>query len=99
MLPWGGAGLLTGTPDQTEEWWLRSGVGRGARMTDLDCYVGRFEGKKDRSLGSTTRGGKVQHPRSSRAKVSLVAGAAPGTTVKGRNASSQKCFGQPAFPR
>lgn len=73
--------------------------GEGARMIDLDCYVGRFSGRKDRRLGGTTRGGKVQHPRSSRAKVSLVAGATPGMTVKGRNVSSQKCFGQPAFPR
>lgn len=73
--------------------------GEGARMIELDCYVGRFAGRKDRRLGGTTRGGKVQHPRSSRAKVSLVAGATPGMTVKGRNVSSQKCFGQPAFPR
>lgn len=82
--------------------WRSGGWGLGwggARMIDLYCYVGRFAGKKDRRLGGTTRGGKVQHPRSSRAKVSLVAGAAPGTTVKGRNASSQKCFGQSAFPR
>lgn len=94
----GGAGLLAGTPDQMEELWLRSGMERGARMIDLDCCVGRFAGRKDRSLGGTKRGGKVQHPRASRAKVSLVAGAAPGRTVKERNVSSQKCFRQSAFP-
>lgn len=57
------------------------GWGWGARMIDLYCYVGRFAGKKDRRLGGTTRGGKVQHPRSSRAKVSLVAGAATKRSV------------------
>lgn len=95
----GGAGLFAGTPDQMEELWLRSGMGKGARMIDLDCYVGRFAGREDRRLGGTKRGGKVHHPRVSRAKVSLEAGEAPGRTVKGRNVSSQKCFGQPAFPR
>lgn len=71
--------------------------GEGARMIDLDCYVGRFAGRKDRRLGGKMRGGKVQHP-SSRTKVSLVAGAAPGMTVKGRNVSSQKCFWTISLP-